>query len=70
MPPMSRFAMLLVLPALCAVLAACQQHSPLDGDQPRTPYTQYQELRQKDPALNTEDATGETRPNLRGRLLR
>ena len=50
-------------------LAGCADPGPLDGDQPRTPYTQYRELRGEDPPLTSENALGETKPNLRARLL-
>lgn len=52
------------------LLVGCTDPGPLDDDQPRTPYTQYRELRGDDPPLTTEDTLGNERPNLRGRLLK
>ena len=67
-PPLPSFACLLCM-AASGLLVGCTDPGPLDDDQPRTPYTQYRQLRGDDPPLTKENALGETRPNLRGRLL-
>ncbi len=56
--------------AALGLLSGCMGSGPLDDDQPRTPYAQYRELRGDNPPLNTENSLGESRPNLRERLLR
>ncbi len=57
------------LAAGAAFLAGCTGSGPLDDDQPRTPSTHYRELRGDDPPLTVDDSLGNTKPNLRGRLL-
>lgn len=54
---------------LTGAMVGCTDPGPLEDDQPRTPYTHYNELRGDDPPLNVENALGESQPNLRGRLL-
>jgi hypothetical protein len=60
---------LLLLAPVAMGLAACTGAGPLDDDQPRAPNTHYRELRGDDPPLTVETPLGETRPNLRDRLL-
>ncbi len=55
--------------AASVISFGCTDLGPLDDDQPRTQHTHYRELRGNDPPLTVEDSLGNTKPNLRGRLL-
>ena len=54
-----------------ACVVGCSSKGPLaHSTQPRSPYAQYQTLRDGEVPLHKDTALGETHPNLRGRLLR